>query len=414
MRLAEFREAVSTAVSALRSNTFRSLLATVGIAIGALFVSLMSWLLHGLDTVLERTIATFGQDMLYVDKWDWSARGPRWEEMRSRRDITLQQARALATELHTVQAVAPLIEVEGVRLTAGASSTVDITVIGTLSAYGLTPDGTVAFGRFFAPVEDHTSAPVAVLGHAVARQLFPHTSPLGQTIRIAGRPFTVVGVLVQRGTIFLRGVDKQVFIPLPTFMRLFGTAERSVTIAVKVGSEERLEQVRHELRGLMRRIRGLGPEAADDFSINEVQALREELALLRRTVWGIGLSMSMLSFVVGTIGIVNIMFVSVTERTLEIGIRKAVGARRRSIAVQFLAEAALLCLAGAALAVAVGNGLAALIRTAVPEAEFLTPYIPPHHIGIALVLASAAGIVAGLAPALRAARLHPVEALRHE
>ncbi len=412
MRRTELREALSTAVSALRFNAFRSLLATLGIAIGALFVSLMGWLLYGLDTALERTITLLGQDMLYVDKWDWSGR-TRWAEVRSRKDITLQQARALAQELQTAQIVAPLIEAYGVRLSTGAS-TATVTVTGTVSAYGLTPAGTVALGRFFAPVEDRSNTPVVVLGHAVARQLFPTTHPLGQTIRLAGHPFTVIGVLVQQGTIFTQEIDKRVYIPLPLFIRLFGAANRSVTIAVKAGSEERMEQLRQELRGLMRRIRRLAPEAPDDFSINEIQAIREEITGLRQAVWGIGLGMSMLSFVVGIIGIVNIMFVSVAERTLEIGIRKAVGARRRSIALQFLIEAALLCLAGATIAVVLGNAIAALTRTVVPQAEFLPPYIPLYHIGIALALASTAGIIAGWVPALRAARLHPVEALRYE
>jgi putative ABC transport system permease protein len=286
--------------------------------------------------------------------------------------------------------------------------------MGTLSDYGRTPAGAVEHGRFFSPSEDRTSARVAVLGYAVAQQLFPAENPLGKTIRIAGHPFQVIGVVEKRGTTFIQFVDKQILIPLPTFLHLFGSANRSFSIAVKAGSEERMEEVRDEIRGLMRRIRNLAPEAPDDFAINETQAFREEIAGLRQAVWGVGLGMSLLSFLVGIIGIVNIMFVSVVERTAEIGIRKAVGARRSSIALQFLVEAGLLCSAGAIGALVLGNLLAFGIAHAFPEAEFLTPYIPPQHVGIALAVAFTTGILAGWAPALRAARLDPIAALRYE
>ncbi len=413
MTLAELREAFAVAVDALRLNAFRAFLTTTGVAIGVLFVSLMGWFLSGLDRALEHTINLIGPDMLYVDKWDWSGR-TRWTEQRSRKDITYWQARAVADAITTAELAVPLVRAWGVRIAYGNRSTTDVPVMGTLSDYGRTPAGTIEWGRFFSAAEDRSGASVAVLGYLVARELFPEQNPIGQTIRIGGHPFTVVGVVERRGTTFVQFVDKQVIIPLRTFLRLFGSSNRSFSVAVKAGSQEAMERVRDELRGLMRRIRGLPPWAPDDFAINETAAFREEIAGLRQAVWGVGIGMSMLSFLVGIIGIVNIMFVSVVERTQEIGIRKAVGARRSSIAAQFLIEAALLCLAGALGALLIGNLLALGIALGFPEAEFLTPYIPPEHIGIALLTATAVGITAGLAPALRAARLHPVEALRYE
>ncbi|MDW8225068.1 MAG: ABC transporter permease [Bacteroidota bacterium] len=413
MRVTELGEAFLVAVDAIRLNTFRALLTTLGIAIGVLFVSLMGWFLYGLDTALEDTIDLMGPDMLYVEKWDWSGQ-TRWAEVRSRKDITYWQARAVAEGLTAAEVAVPLGRARDIRISHGQQVTTDVPVIGTLSDYGRTPAGTVELGRFFSPAEDRYSAPVAVLGHLLARQFFPNENPVGKTIQIAGHRFTVVGVVEKRGTTFLQYVDKQVLIPLPMFLRLFGSANRSFALVVKAGSEERKEFVRDEIRGLMRRVRGLPPGAPDDFTINETQMFREEIAGLRQAVWGIGIGMSMLSFIVGIIGIVNIMFVSVVERTREIGIRKAVGARRSSIALQFLLEAALLCVAGAIIALLVGNGIAALVASAVPEAEFLTPYIPPQHIGLALLIAFTAGIIAGWSPALRAARLDPVQALRYE
>lgn len=413
MRLTEIRESIAIAVDALRLHTLRSLLTTLGIAIGALFVSLMGWFLHGLDTALERTLEVLGPDMLYVDRWDWTGRTS-WAELRSRRHITYWQARLLAEQLTTAEIVAPMVLASGVRITAGKLSTTDITIWGTPSNYGRILHTSLEAGRYFSPAEERSGAPVVVLGYSVARELFPEGNPLGKTLRIAGHPFTVIGVVAKQGTFLSQEIDGTIYIPLPAFLRLFGTANRSFRIAVKAGGEERKEQVRDELRMLMRRIRNLKPTQPDDFSINEVQALQERIAGLRQAVWGVGIGMSMLSFVVGIIGIVNIMFVSVVERTLEIGIRKAVGARRSSIALQFLVEAILLCAAGSLVALLVGNLVALLLHSSFPEAEFLTPYIPPQHMGIALLVATAAGILAGWAPALRAARLNPVEALRYE
>ncbi|MEN3027592.1 MAG: ABC transporter permease [Chlorobiota bacterium] len=412
-RWVELSEALAVAIDAIRANAFRSLLTTLGIAVGSLFVSLMGWFLYGLDTTLEQTITLLGPDMLYVDKWDWSGQ-TRWEEVRSRKDITYRQAQELISSFTGAEVAVPLVDAFGITVSVGGRTTKDLAVVGTLSTYGQTPLGTVQFGRFLSAVEDRYGAPVVVLGYLAARELFPRENAIGKTVRIAGHPFTVVGVLEQQGTTLAEFIDKQVFIPLLTFQRVFGFAKRSFTIAVKAGSEERMEQVRAELRALMRRIRGSPPGAPDDFSINETQVFRDQIAGLRQAVWGVGIGMSMLSFIVGIIGIVNIMFVSVVERTREIGIRKAVGARRSSIALQFLLEAALLCVAGAAIALAVGNGIAALIVLAVPQAKFLTPYIPPQHIGLALLIAFTAGIIAGWTPALRAARLDPVQALRYE
>ena len=414
MTLTEVREAFAVALDAIRANAFRSLLTSVGIAIGVLFVCLMSWFLYGLDTALERTITLIGPDMLYVDKWDWSGR-TRWSEARSRKNITYAQARALAEEIATrAELAVPLVRAWGLRIQYREHSTTDVPVMGTTSDYGRTPAGAVEYGRFLSPAEDRSAALVAVLGYAVARQFFPEDNPLGKTISIGGYPFRVIGVIEKRGTTFWQFVDKQVLIPLPTFLHLFGSSNRSFSVAVKAGSEERLEELREEVRGAMRRIRNLPPEAPDDFAINETQAFREEIAGLRQAVWGVGIGMSLLSFVVGIIGIVNIMFVSVVERTAEIGIRKAVGASRSSIAIQFLLEAGLLCTAGAVVALLVGNFVAIGIARSFPEAEFLTPYIPPQYTGIALLIAFAAGILSGWAPALRAARLDPIVALRYE
>jgi len=412
MTRTELSEAFAIAIDTLQANRLRSVLATLGITIGVSFVALMGWFLAGLDSALQHTINMLGEDMLYVDKWDWSGRTS-WGEVSNRKPISYRQAQELATAMRTAQYAMPMGQTRA-QLSVGSRKAESIPVAGVPHDYGNTPAGAVTAGRFFTEMEGRSGAPVAVLGPVIAKQLFPNENPLGKEIRIAGQRFTVIGVVRQRGTLLSDFADRLVLIPLERFLRLFGSGQRSFITVLKAGSLEQLGDVREEARLLMRKIRRLRPEQPDDFTINETRSLEQSIAVLRQSVWGVGLSMSALSFLVGIIGIVNIMFVSVVERTQEIGIRKAVGARRRAIALQFLTESVVLCTAGAVLALLLCTGLVLLVRLLIPAAEFLTPYIPPQHVAVALTVAFAAGIVAGWAPALRAARLHPVEALRYE
>ncbi len=412
MTRAELSEAIAIALDALRANPLRSALATLGIAIGVSFVALMGWFLAGLDSALQHTIDMLGEDMLYVDKWDWSGRTS-WVEVSNRKPISYRQARELADAIRSAQYAMPMGQTRA-QLSVGSRKAESIPVAGVPHDYGNTPAGAVTTGRFFTEMEGRSGAPVAVLGPVIAKQLFPDEDPLGKEVRIAGQRFTIIGVVRQRGTLLSDFADRLVLIPLERFLRLFGSGQRSFITVLKAGSLERLDDVREEARLLMRKIRRLRPEQPDDFTINETRSLEQSIAVLRQSVWGVGLSMSALSFLVGIIGIVNITFVSVVERTQEIGIRKAVGARRRAIALQFLVESVILCTAGALLALLFCTGLVLLVRLLIPAAEFLMPYIPPQHVAVALTVAFAAGILAGWAPALRAARLHPVEALRYE
>jgi len=412
MTRTELSEAFAIAIDTLQANRLRSVLATLGITIGVSFVALMGWFLAGLDSALQHTIDMLGEDMLYVDKWDWSGRTS-WGEVSNRKPISYRQAQELATAMRTAQYAMPMGQTRA-QLSVGSRKAESIPVAGVPHDYGNTPAGAVTAGRFFTEMEGRSGAPVAVLGPVIAKQLFPNENPLGKEIRIAGQRFTVIGVVRQRGTLLSDFADRLGLIPLERFLRLFGSGQRSFITVLKAGSLEQLGDVREEARLLMRKIRRLRPEQPDDFTINETRSLEQSIAVLRQSVWGVGLSMSALSFLVGIIGIVNIMFVSVVERTQEIGIRKAVGARRRAIALQFLTESVVLCTAGAVLALLLCTGLVLLVRLLIPAAEFLTPYIPPQHVAVALTVAFAAGIVAGWAPALRAARLHPVEALRYE
>lgn len=416
--LTEFAESFRISTESLRVNKLRAFLATLGVVIGISFVALMGWALSGLDNALQESINLIGEDMLYVDKWDWSG-GKRWKELRNRKEITLEQAKALIDNITSAVVAVPVATIWGQKVKYGNDNYQGVSIVGTSAEFGILPSGDVTKGRFFGKFEESTTANVAVIGRKVAETIFPDSDPIGKIIKIQGEKFEVIGVVKKQGTMLMDFIDNRIYIPIGNFMDLFGGKHRrSISIGIKAGGIERLDNVREETRGLMRTIRNLKPWEEDDFSINETRAFEEVVGTLRLYVWGIGLGMTVLSFVVGIIGIMNIMYVSVAERTKEIGIRKSVGAKNRSILFQFLIESAILCLAGALISLFLCSILVFVVANflpkLLPETAFLQPFIPPNFIVIASVVAITVGILAGLFPALRAARVDPIESLRYE
>jgi putative ABC transport system permease protein len=405
-------EGVRIALGALRTNLLRTSLTTLGVVVGIAFVILMGWFLQGLDKALDDTISLFGNDVLYIDKFDWSGRED-WNQMRNRKDITLSQAEEVEQLLTTPQAVVPTIRRQGIQVKRENHKVSNTIMFGTLSTYAPLLGDQVAEGRFLSPIEDHFRQNVVVIGYALAESLFPGSDPIGQEVKIKGRNFRVIGVLKKRATFMFKEVDNEFYIPLKSFMSIFGGGS-SLTIAVKAGGEDRMDEVRAETIGVMRRVRNLVPGQKEDFGLNEAQQFRDQIATLRLTVWSAGIGLTALSFIVGVIGIVNIMFVAVTERTKEIGIRKALGAPRRTILFQFLVESATLCLMGALVAFIFCSILMFIITTTFDWASFLPTFISPSLLFIATAVSIAVGIIAGIIPAFRAAKMDPVTALRFD
>jgi len=417
LKIPEIIEIIKEAFRSILSNKLRSILASLGVVIGVSFVILMGWFLSGLDRAVEETFNLIGVDMIYVDQWDWAG-GRNWKLLAARKPITLNQAEELAKVLETAEIVVPVARKWNSSIVYKNDKLSGISVIGTKSEYGQTPGGTVVEGRFFSVFEESQSSNVVVLGYGVNKTLFPKNDGIGQIIKINGKKFQIIGIVKKQSTILMDFLDNQLYIPLNTFVGLFGNYRRSVSIAVKAGSENNLDLVRAETIGAMRVIRNLKPWQEDDFSINETKAFEKSVESLRLYVWGIGIGLTVLSFIVGLIGIMNIMFVSVVERTKEIGIRKALGARRVTILTQFLSESSFLCLVGAVFSIIFCSVLIYFVATflpkVIPSTEFLLPYLPIRLIIIASVVSVFVGILAGLLPALRASKLDPVESLRFE
>ncbi|MGA9117836.1 MAG: ABC transporter permease [Bacteroidota bacterium] len=402
----ELKEGLSISFVAIRANKMRSILTTLGIVIGIVSVTVMATAIEGINRAFDRSAAAFGTDVLYVQKFPWVSNED-WSTIRNRRNIQVQYAPKIERQATLIDAVAPVIGTTR-RVSYRDNSVESAFISGTTNQYLTASGGEIADGRFFTAQESAGGRPVCTVGASIVETLFPTEDPIGKTIRVAGYPYTIVGVFEKQGGMFGSFTsDSRVFIPLASFENHFGS-RRNVTIQVHVADMKQMEDAKIELQGIMRQVRDLPPGKPDDFNINAQEILVETFGPISAVIATIGLFITGLSLFVGGIGIMNIMFVSVTERTKEIGIRKAIGAKRRTILMQFLAESASICLIGGLIGLAIAFPLSLIVD------QFLPTAMPMSVVFVSILISLAVGVVSGFLPAYRAAKMDPVEALRYE
>ena len=420
-RVAEFREAVALALDALWRNPLRSALTIVGIVIGVSTVIAISAAVNGLNSNVIGSIEDLGSNIVICYRFPWASLGRPPSEWFTRKELEAEWA-AEISQLPNVEAAAPSLRIFRPEFGAGTS----YVRRGGLRAKNVILQGNppeiqrilnvqLAHGRWFTQVDQDHRRSVLVLGYDTARTLFPGAveDPVGREVLIEGRVFTVVGVAEKRRQALSGGAnpeDNIAILPLSTLRKMF-PQQKDHVIFVKATSAEAVPQVVDSVRDLLRRKRRLPSDKPDDFAIFTPDAFIDLWRQISTGIFILMFAVGSVGLLVGGIGVMNIMLVSVTERTREIGIRKAIGARRRNILWQFLLEATTLAGVGGLLGVLVGAGLGISVRLIFPS---LPTSLSVFWVTAGLLTSALIGITFGIYPAWKAAKLDPVEALRYE
>jgi putative ABC transport system permease protein len=396
---------------AIRANKMRSVLTTLGIIIGIVTVTSMATAIDALKRAFRDSISILGADVLFVSRINWQTHTEQeWIAQMHRPEITLEQVRRLEKQMPLASAIAPTVDSQRSVWYKNHRAS-QVAIVGTSDQFLTTSGFNIALGRFMTESEVEGGRPVCVIGNDVATNLFPRETPLGKKIKIGEHKLEVIGVLEKRGSFLgMESFDNQVIIPVPQFVFSYWRRP-SFDIQVKARHLDQLEDAKEELRAMMRKIRHVKPTEPDNFAINQQEQFVKTFDAVTGTIAAVGLLITGMSLFVGGIGIMNIMFVSVAERTREIGVRKAIGARRRTILLQFLIEAAAICLIGGLAGLGITYGLTLLVAGAFPYFP-VTMSLPVMALAIATSIVT--GVVSGFLPAWRAARMNPVDALRNE
>jgi len=403
----QWLEYIRFAYEALSSNKIRFLLTTLGILIGVTAIIIIFTAIQSINEYVEGEISSIGSTSLYLSKFPWVITNNYWE-LRNRPEVTLKDYEKLIKVVKTAKWISP--QYEAMRTIEYQNKNLQrVYTIGSNAQYIYTDNAETEFGRFFTEMEVYRARPVCIIGQNVWEELFENQNPIGKRIKVNGYPHKVIGVLEKKGSFFGFDMDNQVIIPYTTFQGI-SFHRRGLTIAFRTDDSRLIDDMREEIRGGMRRIRKIAPNEPDNFAINQQDMLSDLYNKLTGTSYLIVFIIAAISLVVGGIGIMNIMLVSVTERTKEIGIRKAIGATKRNIIFQFLSESVAISSLGGIMGIIFG----VLIAKGLLQYIKLDATVSISTILIGYGFSAFVGIISGMYPAVRASRLNPIDALRYE
>ncbi len=400
------------------SSKLRSVLTLVGIVAGVASIIAVMTAIAVVQSTMEKEMSVLGAQVFQAQKWP--AGGFNSDEERrkamKRPPLTVANANAIREQVKTADIVGAELWDFGYTVEyKGEATNANVSICGGTPEYPPNNTHYVGLGRNLSQMDIRTGRNVAVIGHAIGKKLFPFEDPIGKEIRLDGRKYQVVGVFDEKKSAFGSGYDNYVLIPVSTYLDTYGMVNRdgfsrSVNITVRAKTPELMRDAMEETRQVLRRERGVRPNEEDNFSFFNSESLITQFNEMTLKIKIAAFVIGIIALVVAGIGIMNIMLVSVTERTKEIGIRKSLGANPANILAQFLLEAVILCNIGGVIGIVVGFGLGNLV-TAFTSFDV---NVPLEWAVIGLVFCSTVGIAFGLLPAIRASRLHPIDALRYE
>lgn len=401
------------AIGAVMANKLRSILTLTGVVVGVFSIIVVMTAMRILQRNVESELSSLGTHTFAISRWPGiNFEGPSgWEKYRRRQNLTMDHVEELerrATLAKTVGAETGLIS--GVASSRYETTNPDVELKGVTPGAFLAKNWLIEEGRAFSQGDMESARPVCVLGNYLAKALFPHSSPVGEEIKFDGVRYLVVGYLEAKGGMGGAGQDNFAAIPMSTGLNRYGARWRSLSILIQAANAETFDDTIEQTRGILRAVRKVQPGEPDDFEVMSNDSLIEQFRSLTFAVRVGVVVISSISLLAAGIGIMNIMLVSVTERTREIGVRRAIGAKKRNILTQFIMEAVVICQIGGLIGVALGllGGNAAAIYFETP------PVVPVDWVILGLLICSAVGIVFGTYPAFKAANLDPIDSLRYE
>ncbi|MBO6523985.1 MAG: ABC transporter permease [Balneolaceae bacterium] len=399
-------EGLKVALRALAINKTRSVLTALCIIIGITMVTVVDSVTTGMDESFDNSMAMLGTNVIYVEKWPWEGNED-WWVYAGRKEMELEYVAFLEEKSKLASDVAASAN-RNVSIRYEEKNADNVGINGATSNYLNIQGLNIERGRMFTEEEARSAVKVAVIGQSLQEALFEEEDPLGKQIRLGGQKFTVIGILEKQGSFLgLGDSDNRIIVPIKSFGQIYGL-RWGIQIGVKFPSEQAALDGEYEIEGLMRQVRGIDAAEDNDFAINKPQAFEEQLSAFKNGLYMGGFVLVGLSLLIGGIGIMNIMFVSVRERTKEIGIRKAVGAKSWEILTQFLIEAIMICMLGGLVGVALAGVFTVMID------QIFTATMNLSVVFVAFMICTLVGVFFGFIPAYKAAKSDPIESLRFE
>jgi len=406
----DLHESLWMAIESIRANKARAILTTIGIVFGVLAIIAMQTLVQGFNKRVGKELSIIGSSTFYVQKYPAIQTGRISSDIRNRKDITMKEVQAIEERATLIKLVSPDDDQFGITIKYKGRHTNPTVLAKAGNEYWALVSGyMLKEGRFITKDDVHSTRNVCILGMDIVDKLFPFESPIGKFVLVNGHKMKVIGVFEEKGKIFGFSQDNVVFMPISTFFRYFGT-RRSITIALQADRPDLIAPAIDEVTGILRSVRKVPPGKSNDFEIVTRESLLDTWNKISGYISIVATAIAAMSLIVGGIGIMNIMLVSVTERTREIGIRKAIGAKQKDILWQFIVEAVILSEIGGIIGVILGVGGGKILGIALrmPSA------VPVWAVLVAIVFSSFVGLFFGIYPASKAAKLNPIEALRYE